>query len=46
MTTIGDSRGQKNRRNTTSGMGNLFKTAIGTAFANFLSEAVCEKPTL
>ena len=36
MTSYDDKR-YKSRRNTSSGMSNLFKTAIGTAFANFLS---------
>ena len=43
MTTFGDQRfkkSNKGRRNTTAGMGNLFKTAIGSAFANFLTESL------
>ena len=46
VTSLVESRQHRGRRNTAGAIGNLFKTAIGTAFANFLSENVAEKPTL
>jgi hypothetical protein len=40
LTTQGDQRFKRGRRNTTTGIGNLFKTAIGHAFANFLADSL------